>query len=63
MTDPGLCGDCRHCRLVDSGRSVFYLCERSRDDARYRKYPPIPVCACTGYDPRRLGGDPGGELT
>ncbi len=47
---PGLCGTCRHCRRVETGRSVFYLCERSLDDPRYRKYPVLPVVACPGYE-------------
>jgi hypothetical protein len=29
---------------------VFYLCERSRTDPRYRKYPVLPVVACPGYE-------------
>jgi hypothetical protein len=48
--DPGLCGHCRHARLVDSGRSVFYLCGRSFTDPAYRKYPPLPVRACPGFE-------------
>lgn len=63
MTDPGLCGHCRHCRLVDSGRAVFYLCERARDDRRYPKYPPIPVRACPGYDARHPSGDGPEEMS
>jgi hypothetical protein len=49
MSDPGLCGSCVECRLVTTGRSTFYLCERSRSDPRYRRYPPIPVRQCAGY--------------
>lgn len=49
--DPGLCRDCRHVRRVVSGRgSVFYLCERSRTDPAYSKYPRLPVRLCAGYE-------------
>lgn len=46
---PGLCGDCAHARVVDSGRSTFYLCERALGDPRFDKYPVLPVLACPGY--------------
>jgi hypothetical protein len=52
--EPGLCGRCRHCQVVDTGRSRFYLCRRSFTDPRFRKYPVLPVWACAGYEP----GDP-----
>jgi len=29
---------------------VFYLCERSRQDARFPKYPPLPVLQCPGFE-------------
>jgi hypothetical protein len=50
MTDPGLCATCRHCRQVRSARSAFYLCERARQDERYRKYPVLPVRHCPGFE-------------
>jgi hypothetical protein len=46
---PGLCGDCAYSRVVDNGRSLFYLCERALSDPRFRKYPALPVLACPGY--------------
>lgn len=46
---PGLCGDCAHARLIDSGRSTFYLCQRSQTDPRFHRYPLLPVRACPGY--------------
>lgn len=30
--------------------SEFWLCGRSAEDPRYRKYPPLPVVRCEGYD-------------
>ena len=46
----GICDRCRHQQVVRTSRSVFSLCLRSRDDARFPKYPPIPVMRCTGYE-------------
>jgi hypothetical protein len=48
----GLCDDCRHQRLVPNTRgSVFSLCERSRQDPAYPRYPRIPVLSCPGFEP------------
>ena len=50
----GLCDSCVHQKLVRTGRgSEFSLCERSKTDARYAKYPPVPVLRCPGHEPRR----------
>ena len=47
----GLCARCVHARLVVSGRgSRFVLCERSRTDRRFPRYPPLPVMACAGFE-------------
>jgi hypothetical protein len=49
----GLCDSCRHQRLVANTRgSTFSLCERSRTDDRFPKYPRAPVLACPGHEPR-----------
>jgi hypothetical protein len=49
--NPGLCGTCRHAAVIVSDRGArFYRCERSRTDARFPRYPPLPVVACIGYD-------------
>jgi len=41
-----------HARLVVTGRgSRFVLCERSRTDPAFPRYPPLPVVACSGFDP------------
>jgi len=48
----GLCARCRFMRLMNSDRgSTFYLCERSATDARFPKYPRLPVLHCVGYEP------------
>jgi hypothetical protein len=51
----GLCDSCRHQRVVRNTRgSVFSLCERSKTDPRYPKYPRVPVLECPGFE--RGGG-------
>ncbi len=55
----GLCDSCVHQRLVGNTRgSTFSLCERSRTDKAYPRYPRTPVLSCPGHEPRdarRLG--------
>jgi hypothetical protein len=47
----GLCANCKHVRRILSDRgSVFYLCQLSKTDPRFPKYPPLPVTACDGYE-------------
>jgi len=47
----GLCASCRHVRRVETERgSVFYRCARAATDPRFRKYPPLPVVRCEGYE-------------
>jgi hypothetical protein len=49
----GLCTNCRHARRVQSDRgSVFVRCELALSDARFEKYPRLPVLACAGYEGR-----------
>ncbi len=48
--NPGLCGSCINARVLKNRRgSRFYLCELSRTDPRFPKYPPLPVIVCPGY--------------
>jgi hypothetical protein len=48
----GLCESCIHHRIVENRRgSRFHLCERSRDDEAFPRYPALPVVACRGYEP------------
>lgn len=52
----GLCESCRHQRVVKNTRgSVFSMCERSKTDDRYPKYPRLPVLECPGYEDRTAG--------
>ncbi len=46
----GLCATCRFHRIITGARSAFYLCERSFTDPRFRRYPPLPVLECFGYE-------------
>jgi hypothetical protein len=52
LRDPiGLCAACRHVRVVQNTRgSTFYLCRLAEEDARFPKYPRLPVLRCAGYD-------------
>jgi hypothetical protein len=48
---PGLCADCQHARRVENERgSVFWLCDLSRTDARFPRYPRLPVTVCAGFE-------------
>ncbi len=48
---PGLCGTCRHSRIVETRRgATFRLCERSTTDPRYPRYPTLPVLRCAGFE-------------
>jgi hypothetical protein len=50
----GLCDSCRHQRVVRNTRgSTFSLCERSKTDPAFPRYPRLPVIECAGYEPRR----------
>jgi hypothetical protein len=47
----GLCADCSRVRVIQSARgSEFYLCQRAEQDARFAKYPRLPVLACGGFE-------------
>ena len=55
MTVPpaGLCDSCRHQRVVGNTRgSSFSMCERSKQEPAYPKYPRLPVRECDGFEER-----------
>jgi hypothetical protein len=55
----GLCATCAHQRVVRTTRgSAFSLCERSRSDPAYPRYPRLPVVRCAGWE-RPEAGAPG----
>lgn len=46
-----LCPTCKHVQAITSAKgSVFWLCARSKTDARFPKYPPQPVVSCSGHE-------------
>ena len=47
----GLCARCVHMRVVTTPRSRFVLCEKSREDERFARYPRLPVLTCAGHQP------------
>jgi len=48
----GLCARCAHAReIVSATGSRFVLCDRSKTDARFPRYPRLPVLGCEGYEP------------
>jgi hypothetical protein len=55
----GLCDSCAHQRVVRNTRgSVFSMCERSKTDPRYPKYPRLPVRECAGWEKRAVRKHP-----
>lgn len=59
---PGLCASCAHHRVIENRRgSRFHLCEKSKKDPRFPKYPPIPVLRCAGYLPHTPVGEAPGR--
>jgi hypothetical protein len=55
----GLCDSCRHQRLIHNTRgSTFSLCELSKRDPDFPRYPRLPVEQCAGYSPRAADKEP-----
>jgi uncharacterized protein YciI len=47
----GLCFGCRWKRATTTRRgSTFFRCARADGDARFPRYPPLPVRSCSGYE-------------
>ena len=52
MIRAGLCDACTHVKRVRTRRgSLFYLCQLSYLDPAFRRYPPLPVLRCRGFEP------------
>jgi hypothetical protein len=50
----GLCDRCRHQRVIRNTRgSEFSLCELSKTDPDFPRYPRLPVLECTGFRERQ----------
>ena len=53
----GLCAACRFGHAQPTARgAVFWRCRRAETDACFRRYPPLPVRECEGFDPGAGGG-------
>ncbi len=51
--DVGLCVQCKHARVQRNARgSEFWRCLKAETDARFERYPRLPVSQCPGYEPR-----------
>lgn len=49
-TREGLCASCRFVRIIETAKgSRFLLCERSKDDERFPRYPSQPRMECAGF--------------
>ena len=47
----GLCPLCLHVERIDSSKgSTFWLCERSKSDPKFPRYPPQPRMECEGFE-------------
>jgi len=52
--DPGLCGSCLHAKVLRNERgSAFYMCGLAEKDPRFRRYPPLPVRQCEGFQEKK----------
>lgn len=58
LVDIGLCQTCLHHSLVKNARdSEFHLCEKSKIDSSFPKYPRLPVHECKGFLSKSDNGD------
>jgi hypothetical protein len=46
-----LCATCANVQVIHARQSTFYRCCLSETDARFPKYPALPVLACGGFVP------------
>ena len=54
--NPSVCR--RHARRITSAKgSTFLLCELAVEDARFPRYPRLPVLACAGHEPVASSGE------
>jgi len=42
-------------KVISDRGSVFYLCELSKVDPAFPKYPRLPVLKCSGYEEKNSG--------
>jgi len=59
MDKVGLCALCQQVKIIKSAKgSTFLMCKRAKTDSRFVKYPQLPVLACIGFEPKKLGSNP-----
>ncbi len=52
----GLCSICRFAATqLSSKESIFWRCLRADFDAKFQRYPPLPVAECAGFEPGNSG--------
>jgi hypothetical protein len=57
--DVSLCPLCSFAKAIVSGKgSRFLLCEKSKTDRRFPKYPRQPVIRCQGFAEKNDEGQP-----
>ena len=55
----GLCSRCRFATTQPSAKgSAFWRCRRADSDSTFRRYPPLPIRTCLGFEP----GEPEGRI-
>jgi hypothetical protein len=54
----GLCASCAHSRTIPAKRSTFWMCELSRTDPSFPRYPRLPVLRCRGYETAKKESPP-----
>lgn len=47
----GICAACKHVRELETKiGATIYMCQLAAKDERFRKFPPLPLLACPGYE-------------
>jgi hypothetical protein len=51
-SEVGLCARCAFARIQRNPRgNTFWRCALADSDPRFRRYPPLPVRTCAGFQP------------
>jgi hypothetical protein len=52
----GLCSICRFAKTQRSSKEhTFWRCQRADSEPSFRRYPPLPVSECAGFEPDDSG--------
>ena len=61
--EPGLCGRCRHAVVQRNAKgSVFLRCGLADEREDLRRYPPLPVLECVGFETAADAADPDSDI-